>query len=62
VIPIRLVPSKMTVPVISPTAISSSHRGQQGEAKSPAGATPGKVSADGRSFSWRWVKVATKGL
>jgi Peptidase A4 family len=62
VIPIRLVPSSLTVPVISPIAISSGHRGKQGQATSPAGATPSSPSADGRSFSWTWQKVATHGI
>ena len=62
VIPIRLVPARMTVPFISQTALSASHNGLEGEAESPAGATPSKPSADGRSFSWTWVKVATRGL
>ena len=62
VIPVRLVPTRLTVPVLNPVAISSGHRGKQGQASSPAGATPGSPSADGRSFSWRWVKVATRGI
>jgi hypothetical protein len=62
VIPVRLVPAAMTVPSISPTAISSGHDGPAGEAASPAGATPSKPSKDGRSFSWTWVKVATRGV
>jgi hypothetical protein len=62
VIPIRLVPARMTVPVIDPVAISSGHRGKQGQAASPAGATPSSPSPDGRSFSWQWVKVATHGI
>jgi hypothetical protein len=62
VIPIRLAPSRLTVPQISSTALSASHRGLKGEAASPAGATPSKPSADGRSFSWTWVKVASRGV
>jgi hypothetical protein len=62
VIPIRMVPSRLTVPVLSASAISSSHNGEKGRAASPAGATPGKPSADGRSFSWTWIKVATRGI
>ena len=62
VIPIRLVPAPMTVPVISETAITSGHNGKIGQAASPAGATPSKPSADGRSFTWTWVKIASKGL
>ncbi len=62
IIPIRLVPSRLTVPVISTSAISASHNGEKGQASSPAGATPGKPSSDGRSFSWRWVKVASRGI
>ena len=62
IIPVRLVPSKMTVPFISTTSISASHRGHTGQAASPAGATPGNVSKDGKRFSWKWVKTATKGV
>jgi hypothetical protein len=62
VMPVRLVPGKMTVPFISTTAISASHRGHTGQAASPAGSTPGPVSKDGRRFTTKWVKVATKGI
>jgi hypothetical protein len=58
VVPIRLVPSLMTVPFVSQTALSAGHNGLTGQAASPAGATPSKPSADGRSFSWTWLKVA----
>ncbi len=58
VIPIRLVPTTLTIPDINPTATATDHNGKQGEAKSPAGATPGKFSADGTSFSIRWIPVA----
>lgn len=62
IVPVRLVPAPMTVPDISPTAISAGHDGAPGEAASPAGATPSKPSKDGRSFSWTWVKVASRGV
>jgi hypothetical protein len=62
VIPVRLVPGKMTVPVISTTALSASHRGHTGQAESPAGSTPGQVSKDGKRFTFKWVKTATKGV
>ena len=61
VIPVRLVPAPMTVPSISPTAISAA-TGPSGEAASPAGATPSKPSKDGSSFSWTWLKVASRGV
>jgi hypothetical protein len=62
VIPVKLVPGKMTVPFISNTAISASHRGHTGQAESPAGSTPGPVSKDGKRFTFKWVKTATKGV
>jgi hypothetical protein len=62
VIPVRLVPSKMTVPFISTSAISASHRGRTGQAASPAGSTPSPVSKDGKRFTFKWVKTATKGV
>jgi hypothetical protein len=58
VIPIRLVPTKLTVPDINPTATATDHNGKQGQAKSPAGATPGKYSTDGTSFSIKWIPIA----
>ena len=62
VLPVRLVPSKLIVPTISPTATVAGPGGKRGQAKSPAGATPGPVSRDGKSFSLKWVAVATRGL
>jgi hypothetical protein len=62
VIPIRLVPTKLTVPDIDPTATATDHNGKQGVASSPAGATPGKYSADGTSFAIKWIAVARKGV
>ena len=62
VIPIRLVPSRLTVPQVSSSALSASHNGLKGQAASPAGATPSKPAPDGRSFSWTWVKVASRGV
>jgi hypothetical protein len=60
VIPIRLVPTNVTVPRISPDAITSGKRGKVGQATTPAGATPGQFSADGSSFDIRWIAVARK--
>jgi Peptidase A4 family len=62
VIPVKLVPSKLIVPTISDSATAAGPGGKRGQAKSPAGSTPGPVSPDGTSFKLRWVKVATKGL
>lgn len=62
VIPIRLVPTKLTIPDINPSATATDHNGKQGVATSPAGATPGKYSADGSSFAIRWIPVARKGV
>ncbi len=64
VIPIRLVPSKLTVPTLlpGPNSAKSTTPVRKGRAQSPAGATPGAVSRDGRSFDLKWVPVATRGL
>jgi hypothetical protein len=62
VIPIRLVPTKLTIPDINPTATATDHNGKQGVATSPAGATPGKYSSDGSSFAIKWIPVARKGV
>jgi len=61
VVPVRLVPSKLLVPAISPspTPVGPAKTGQ---AQSPAGATPGPVSRDGTSFSLKWIAVARRGL
>jgi hypothetical protein len=58
VTPVQLVPTKLTVPTLNPDAPG----GAQGQASSPAGATPGPHSDDGKSFSITWVKTATAGL
>ncbi|MBV8079758.1 MAG: hypothetical protein JO186_05205 [Actinobacteria bacterium] len=58
VIPIQLVPSKVSVPTLNPDAPTP----QKQTASSPAGATPGPVSADGSAFSINWVAVANGGL
>ena len=55
---VRLVPGRLRVPTLNPNARTD----KQGRAASPAGATPGPVSSDGRSFHIRWVKVATRGI
>jgi hypothetical protein len=62
VIPIRLVPTKLTVPDIDPSATATDHNGKQGVATSPAGATPGKYSSDGSSFAIKWIPQARKGV
>ena len=62
VIPIRLVPTKLTIPDIDPTATATDHNGKKGVATSPAGATPGKYSSDGTSFAIKWIAVARKGV
>ena len=62
VLPVKLVPSKLIVPTINPTATGAGPGGKKGQAASPAGATPGAVSKDGTSFNLHWVKVATNGL
>jgi Peptidase A4 family len=61
IIPIKLVPSTLIVPTISTTATGAGPGGKKGKAASPAGATPGPVSKDGSSFSWKWVPVASRG-
>jgi hypothetical protein len=60
VIPIRLVPTTLTVPTNDQTAITSGKRGKIGQATTPAGATPGPFSADGSSFEIKWIPVARK--
>jgi hypothetical protein len=55
---VKLVPGRLRVPTLNPNARTD----KQGRAASPAGATPGPVSSDGRSFHIRWVKVATRGI
>jgi hypothetical protein len=62
VIPIRLVPTKLTIPDVNPTATATDHNGKKGEATSPAGATPGKYSSDGSSFGIKWVPIARQGV
>jgi hypothetical protein len=61
VTPIRLVPSRLLVPTLTndPSAVPVV---KHGRAASPAGATPGKPSADGSSFGVQWVRVANRGL
>jgi len=57
---VRLVPAKLKVPTIlpSPTIDKSKVPIRKGIAVSPAGATPGALPADGRSFTVKWVAVA----
>ncbi len=62
VLPVKLVPSKLIVPTINPTATGAGPGGKKGQAASPAGSTPGPISKDGTSFNLHWVKVATGGL
>ena len=61
---VRLVPSKLKVPTLlpSPTIDRSKVRIRKGSAASPAGATPGAVAADGRSFTVKWVPVAARNV
>jgi hypothetical protein len=61
---VRLVPSKVTVPTLIPgPAIDKSKvRVRKGIALSPAGATPGGISRDGRSFTVKWVPVANRNV
>ncbi len=63
-IPVRLIPSKLVVPTLlpGPNAAKSTTPIRKGRARSPAGATPGPPSQDGRSFSLRWIRVANRGL
>ena len=63
-IPVRLVPSKLVVPTLlpGPNAAKSTTPIRKGRARSPAGATPGPPSRDGRSFSLKWIPVANRGL
>jgi Peptidase A4 family len=63
-IPIRLIPSKLVVPTLlpGPNAAKSTTPIRKGRARSPAGATPGPPSRDGRSFSLKWIAVANRGL
>lgn len=64
VLPVRLVPSKATVPTLiqSPSIDKSTVPIRKGHAKSPAGATPGQVSHNGKSFTLKWIPVATRGV
>jgi hypothetical protein len=58
---VKLVPSNLLVPGYN-DAGATVPNGHEGHAQSPAGATPGNVSADGRSFSVKWKPVATRGV
>jgi hypothetical protein len=59
---IKLVPGVVNVPNLGPATGAAENTGEKGKASSPAGATPGKLSSDGSTFSLKWVAVATKGL
>jgi hypothetical protein len=58
VTPIQLVPSKLNIPTLDPELPTP----PKGRASSPAGATPGPVSADGSQFDLNWVAVANTGV
>ena len=58
VTPIQLVPSKLNIPTLDPELPTP----PKGKASSPAGATPGPVSADGSQFDLNWVAVANTGV
>jgi hypothetical protein len=64
VLHVRLVPSKVTVPTLlpGPAVDKSKVRVRKGIALSPAGATPGGISPDGRSFTVKWVPVANRNV
>jgi hypothetical protein len=61
---LRLIPSKLVVPTLlpGPNAAKSTTPVRKGRARSPAGATPGSPSRDGRSFSSKWIPVANGGV
>jgi hypothetical protein len=61
VTPIRLIPGRLLVPTLTMDR-SDLTVIRHGRATSPAGATPGKPSRDGSSFSVDWVKVANRGF
>ncbi len=58
---LRLVPGPVLVPSYSRNSAAASGPAHIGRAASPAGATPGPMSSDGRGFKVKWVAVA-KGL
>ena len=49
---LQLVPGQVTVPTLDPEGSTPT----QGTAASPAGATPGDASSDGKSFNVTWAK------
>jgi Peptidase A4 family len=63
-IPVRLIPSKLTVPTLlpGPNAANSETPVRKGRAQSPAGSTPGPPSRDGRSFTVKWTPAANRGV
>jgi len=58
VTPVQLIPTKLTVPTLAPEVSDTT----QGQATSPAGATPGPASPDGSAFTDTWVAVANRGV
>jgi Peptidase A4 family len=58
VLQVKLVPGKLIVPYLG----IDNNVTRTGQAVSPAGATPGPPSADGKSFEIKWVRVAKRGL
>jgi hypothetical protein len=58
---LRLVPGPVLVPSFSSNSPAASGPARIETASSPAGATPGKLSSNGRAFKVKWVAVA-KGL
>jgi hypothetical protein len=57
---LRLVPGRVRLPSYPKSTPFARNPGTTGESASPAGATPGSVSTNGRSFKVRW-SVAPKG-
>ncbi len=58
VLKVKLVPGKLIVPYLGIDNTVT----RTGQANSPAGATPGPPSADGKSFNITWVRVAKRGV
>jgi hypothetical protein len=53
-----LVPGPVSVPNYPYSSPSAAGQSQTGTASSPAGATPGRASTDGRGFKVKWLAVA----
>jgi hypothetical protein len=60
VVRLRLVPGRVRVPSYPRSTPFSRSPLTDGIAASPAGATPGHLSANGRSFKVKWLPVAAK--